>query len=149
MKTLFDPAVTSEITGRIEKLSPSSQALWGKMNVAQMLVHCTIAAEFACGDHAAKQMFIGKIFGQPFKAAFFNEKPFKRGLPTSPKFIVTNQPDFEKEKRRLLAIVERFSSNGPAGVTKYPHQWYGMLTPEQWSSGMYKHLDHHLRQFGA
>ena len=149
MKSLLDQSAKAEVFGRINKLTPETQRLWGKMNVAQMLVHCAIATEYACGDHPAKQVFIGKIFGTPFKAGFYNEKPFGKNLPTSPKFVVVDDREFEKEKNRLMQTIDRFTSGGPAGVTKYPHQWYGPLTPEQWGMGMYKHLDHHLKQFGV
>ncbi|MFD1127776.1 DUF1569 domain-containing protein [Paenibacillus provencensis] len=29
-----------------------------------------------------------------------------------------------------------------------PHPFFGKLTSEEWSIGLYKHLDHHLKEFG-
>lgn len=149
MKSLFHAPVSAEVIERIQKIHADLKPLWGKMNSAQMLAHCTIATEYACGDHPARQIFLGRIFGTPFKANFYNEKPFGRNLPTSPKFIVADSRDVEAEKKKLISTLERFATNGPQGVTRYPHQWYGPLTPEQWGIGMYKHLHHHLQQFGV
>jgi LPS sulfotransferase NodH len=62
---------------------------------------------------------------------------------------VTDERDLEAERRRLLDLVERFAAAGPAGCTTHPHSFFGRLTPREWAVLMYKHLDHHLRQFGA
>jgi hypothetical protein len=40
VKNLFEPAVYTEITERVNRLSPESQRQWGKMTVSQMLAHC-------------------------------------------------------------------------------------------------------------
>jgi hypothetical protein len=49
----------------------------------------------------------------------------------------------------LRGLIDRFVASGPAGCTNHPHSFFGRLTPEEWAILMYKHLDHHLRQFGV
>lgn len=104
----------------------------------------------ALGDCRLPRMFIGRIIGPLIRRlALGNEKPMQRNSPTAPGFVITNEPDFVEERTRLTALVDRFSAAGPSGCTTNAHPFFGRLTPAQWDELMYKHLDHHLRQFGA
>jgi hypothetical protein len=53
------------------------------------------------------------------------------------------------ERKHLNALIDRFAKGGPKGCTTHPHFFFGLMTPDAWTILMYKHLDHHLRQFGA
>lgn len=149
MKNLFQPEAVHEITDRFEKLSPQSTAKWGKMNVGQMLAHCAAALEMATGDKKLPRLFIGRILGPFVKANYVGEKPFPQNSPTAKEFIITDERDFETEKKKVLNLIDRFSKGGVEKCTTNPHSFFGKLTPDEWSVSMYKHLDHHLRQFGA
>ena len=149
MKNLFQSDALKEIQQRIEKLQPDSRRLWGKMEVAQMLAHCSATMEVAVGEKTPPRMFIGRILGPLFKPSFTNDKPFSKGGPTDKSFLVIDQRNFEKEKSRLLELITQFASGGPEKVTKSPHSFFGKMTAIEWSTGMYKHLDHHLKQFGV
>jgi len=63
--------------------------------------------------------------------------------------VVQDELDLGTERERLRGLIERFTAAGPAGGTMHPHSFFGRLTPEEWATLMYKHLDHHLRQFGV
>jgi hypothetical protein len=149
MKTIFDKAVVKEITERIAKLSTNSERQWGKMNIAQMLSHCSITMEVAMGLRNPPRLFIGRILGPLFKSSFYNDKPFPKNSPTDPSFVVTDAKEMNEEKERLIKLIISFSEGGPANSTRHPHAFFGSLKPEQWGLGMYKHLDHHLKQFGV
>ena len=69
--------------------------------------------------------------------------------PTDPGFIVTGPRDFVSEKARLTALVNRFCDAGSAAADGRVHSFLGRLSGEEWGRMMWKHLDHHLRQFGA
>jgi len=84
---------------------------------------------------------------KPF--VFRNEDPLRKNSPTAKSLIVTDQRDLGKERERLSGLIDKFAAGGPAKCTKNPHSFFGRLTPEEWSILMYKHLDHHLRQFGV
>ncbi len=149
MKSLFQREAVDEILARIEKLQPTSMRQWGKMDVAQMMAHCSATLEVASGRVNLPRMFIGRILG-PFVRPFFsNEKPFSKNGPTHPTFVVADQRDFVREREQLIVRVRRFHEGGEAQCTKHPHTFFGPLAPQEWGIGMYKHLDHHLRQFGA
>lgn len=149
MKNLFQPEALEEIKQRIDKLQPNSKHLWGKMEVAQMLAHCTVSLEVATGQKTPPRIFIGRILAPFIKSAFTNDKPLRKNTPTDKSFLVIDQRNFEKEKAKLIEIINQFSAGGPEKVTSHPHSFFGKLTPIEWSTGMYKHLDHHLRQFGV
>ena len=150
MKNLYEPATAKEIRERITRLGPGNQRQWGKMTPAQAMAHCTIAMELALGDRRAPRMFIGRLIGLVIKPLAFKEsEPLRRNSPTIPGFAVIDPRDFEAEREKLGRIIDRFAAAGPAGCTTHPHSYFGRLTPDEWSFWMYKHIDHHLQQFGA
>lgn len=149
MNTIFNSSDYESVRERIGKLSPDTKPLWGKMNSAQMLVHCSQAARVVVGDLRLKRLFIGYIFGPFAKKDFVNEKPFKQGYPTAKEFVSSGQYDFGKEKECLLGLLKRMYEGGPEKATKEPHAFFGHLTSEEWGITQWKHLDHHLRQFGC
>ena len=82
------------------------------------------------------------------KSKLYDEKPWGKNLPTAPNFLIKDQRNFETEKQQLVELVNKFFQLGPDKACKFPHPFFGTLTPEQWGKGMYKHFDHHLQQFG-
>jgi hypothetical protein len=146
VKNLFDPAVKQEIIARINTLTPATQRQWGKMDVSQMLAHCQKPLGVATGEHKLKGSFFIKLIGPLFRKQLYNDKPFKRDLPTDRSFKIGDARNFEKEKQQLIAMISSFSENT---MSDEPHPFFGKLTKEEWSKGTWKHLDHHLQQFGA
>lgn len=120
------------------------------MNVSQMLAHCNVILETAMGRNFPKRIFIGKLIGPFFKTGLFKtEKPFPKNTPTDTSYVISNEQGFDAEKSKILGLIQEFYDGGPAKCTAHPHPFYGKLTPEEWSVHQFKHLDHHLRQFGA
>lgn len=149
MNYLFDEKESSNIISRINKLSADSKPLWGKMNVSQMMAHCQAPILVSIGQMKLKRNIFGMLFGKMAKKIVVGDKPYKRGLPTTPSFIVKDQRDFNKEKERLIELVKKFSSDGPEGLTKDPHPFFGVMSVDDWNKSQWKHLDHHLQQFGV
>jgi hypothetical protein len=150
MKNLFEAGTTKEIKERIARLGPGNQRQWGKMTAAQAMAHCSTTMEWAVGDKVEPRMFLGRILGPlVLSQVLKDEKPMGRNAPTAKSLVVKEDRDLGKECQRLSVLVERFTMGGPQGCTKHPHSFFGQMTPEEWAQLMYKHLDHHLRQFGA
>lgn len=150
MKNLYEAATAEEVKKRIARLGTSSERQWGKMNAAQALAHCSKPMEWAVGDSFEPRMFLGRIFGPIAKSKVLkDEKPMGRNAPTAKSLVVSDERDLESERKRLCTLIDRFASAGPKGCTTHPHTFFGPLTPEEWATLMYKHLDHHLRQFGV
>ena len=150
MLNLHDATQVAEITARIKALRPDSPRQWGKMTAPQMVAHCSIALEAALGDRHVPRVFIGRLIGGFVKKAVLGKDgPFSKNAPTAPSYVVADERDLERERSHLLTLVDRFASGGARACTKEPHAFFGTLTPDEWAVLMYKHLDHHLRQFGV
>jgi Protein of unknown function (DUF1569) len=150
MKTLLDPAIVQQVKARFEKLKPDSPRQWGKMNPAQAMAHCSLGIEMALGNLRPPRKLIGRFIGPIIKPLVFrDDEPMRRNSPTVEGLVVQDERDIKAERIRLCELVDRFVADGPTACTTHPHAFFGRLTPEQWSILMYKHLDHHLRQFGA
>ncbi|MEP6767023.1 MAG: DUF1569 domain-containing protein [Acidobacteriota bacterium] len=149
MQTLFDASGRKSVVERLDRLTPSSSHQWGKMDVAQMMAHCSAALAVATGDTPRKQALIGRIFGPFVKSSLLGEKPFSRNSPTDPTFVMADQKDFAREKERLTGLIGRFVERGPEHAGAQIHSFLGRLRGDEWGVMMYKHLDHHLKQFGA
>jgi len=78
-----------------------------------------------------------------------DDAPMRRNSPTVEGLVVNDERDLEIERKRLLGLIGRFVTAGSNGCTQYPHSFFGSLRPDEWAILMYKHLDHHLRQFGV
>ena len=150
MKNLFEPARVEEVKQRIADLRPDSERLWGKMNAAQAVAHCSAGLELATGDRVPPRLFLGRIIGRIVKPmALGNDEPMRRNSPTIPGLVMEDERNLGTERERLCGLIDRFVAGGPNGCTTHPHSFFGRLTPEEWATLMYKHLDHHLRQFGV
>ena len=150
MKSIYDIENLGEIVHRIEQIKKDDIPLWGKMNSAQMFEHCARTLDLAIGKTGKKpRLLIGYILGPIFKSQYYNDKPWRKNSPTSPDFTVVDLPEFERSKQRLLNNVKEFSLGGPDKCTRNPSPFYGNLTPQQHGWGQYKHIDHHLQQFGV
>lgn len=149
MKSLFDSDTHQEVLHRIEKLDVNKQALWGKMNVVQMIRHSQKPLQVANGKLALQRpnpimRFVFKLV----KSSLYDDKPWKQNLPTAKEFVVRETDDFQTEKNRLIADINEFGKKS-TNLHWPEHPAFGKFTTEQWGKMQYKHLDHHLRQFGV
>lgn len=150
MKTFFNPADADEIRQRLSSLAPSSPRQWGRMDPAQMLAHCVAAMQMTLGEVNPPRVFIGRILGPIAKGRFINSPaPLSHNAPTATELVVANARDFDAERTKLLTLIDRFTAGGPSAATTRPHAFFGPLSPDEWGRLAWKHLDHHLHQFGA
>lgn len=150
MKDIFKPTTTFETLERINKLSPNSQPKWGKMNVAQMLAHCNVTYELAYENKLPPATGIKKWLLKSFvKNTVVNEVPYKHNSRTAPVFIISTEKEFETEKQRLEEYVTKTQELGAEYFNQKESQSFGALTTQEWNNMFYKHLDHHLKQFGV
>jgi Protein of unknown function (DUF1569) len=148
VKNLFEAETVEEVKDRMAHLRPESERVWGKMNPAQTLAHCSAAMEMAVGERSPRRILIGRLLGRfAKKSMIIDEKPMPRNVGTDKSLVVSDERDFEVERQRLCEFIDRFAEGGPGACTKHPHFFFGPLTPVEWAALMYQHLDHHLRQF--
>lgn len=147
MKSLFDAETYTETLNRIARLSKNSKKQWGKMTVGQMLHHCQgpVNIMLEKNDYGLKPNWLAKVF---FKKMLYNDKPFRKNLPTA-KFLKESAPrDFNLEKSKLILLLAEFERQRDRSEWK-AHPSFGYFTKQRWGQMQYKHLDHHLKQFSV
>jgi len=149
MKSLYDPETAQGVLSRIDRLTPTSERKWGKMDAAQMLAHLAATMEMACGDIKPRRSLMGYLLGGRLRSLMSDERPMRRNSPTAKQIRITDPRDLDRERERLKKLIQRFHHGGRDECTRHPHVFFGPLTPDEWATGMYKHIDHHLQQFGA
>ncbi len=149
MQNMFNEEDRAAIEKRFKVLPPDSSRQWGKMNPAQMLAHCAVALEAPLGDRHEKQLLLGRLMAPFVRSWVFGGAPLRRNTPTDADCIIVDERDFLDEQRRLLEKIGQFCDRGPAAADQRVHSFFGRLSGQEWGRLVYKHLDHHLRQFGG
>lgn len=150
LPNIFDKTISNQVIGRIQNLTPQSQPVWGKMNVAQMLAHCSVTYEMIYENkHPQPNFFMKLLLGLFVKNAVVSEKPYKKNSPTGPGFLIVDERIFETEKERLINYITKTQELGGAHFNNKKSLSFGKLNTTQWNNMFYKHLNHHLTQFGA
>ena len=151
LMNLFNPATRAELIARLHRLTPESKALWGKMNVGEMFCHCVDGNKMALGDLPATDR--SNFFTRSFvKYLVVYVIPLPKGAPAPPEInphkLGTKPQDFEKERQLLIDDLNNFANLKEENF-KGKHHIFGKLTADQWGRLGYKHLNHHLKQFGV
>jgi Protein of unknown function (DUF1569) len=148
---VFSKEVSDLLVERINKLTSDSERQWGKMDVSQMLAHCCVTYEmvYEPGRHPKPNPLMGLVLKLFVKRVVVGEKPFKKNNPTAPQFIMKSDKNFEDEKARLIAYIKQTQALGGDEFEGKKSASFGVLTAAEWNNMFYKHLNHHLTQFGV
>ncbi|PTT00610.1 hypothetical protein DBR11_09545 [Pedobacter sp. HMWF019] len=151
LPNIFKKDVSVDVVQRVKQLAPDTLPGWGKMNVAQMLAHCNVTYEMVYEEnkHPKPGFFMKLILKNVVKKIVTNETPFKKNGQTAPPFLITDTRDFEAEKNRLIQHIEKTQELGENHFEKKESHSFGQLNSTEWNNMFYKHLDHHLTQFGV
>ncbi|NBC56931.1 MAG: DUF1569 domain-containing protein [Bacteroidetes bacterium] len=150
MKSIFEYNAYHEVLNRLDKLSPDSQARWGKMNINQMLKHCQKPIKLAFGEEKVKRPnILMRLMIKLMKPTLYNDKLWKQGLPTAKSFVIKNEQGFDNEKSKLSLLIERMHNSKSYFEPSRTHPIFGEMKYWMWGQSAYKHLDHHFRQFGV
>lgn len=151
LPNIFSSEVSEGVISRIQQLTPQTQAQWGKMNVGQMLAHCNVTYEYVYEEnkYAKPKGFMKLMLKLMVKPLVVNEKTYKPNNPTAPDFRIADARDFEKEKDRLVNFIRRVQADGENKFDGMVSHSFGKLNKTEWNNMFYKHIDHHLRQFGV
>ncbi len=149
MKSVLETTAYQELQQRLNQLTPEAQRQWGKMDVAQMMAHVSNVLEIAVGDKKPPRSLLGRLLGGFVKKSWTDDSPIPHNSPTDNSIKVTIAKQFPEEKVRLTKLLERLNKGGVTGVTTHPHPFFGPMTPDEWGKLQYKHLSHHLEQFGV
>jgi len=150
MKNIFSKETTDGLVQRIEQLTNNTERKWGKMTVAQMLAHCNVTYEMVYTDkHPKPNAFLKFVLKMFVKNTVVGTAPFKKNGKTAPQFIIKDKKDFEVEKKQLIEHIIKTQQLGEAHFDNKESHSFGKLSAIEWNNMFYKHLDHHLTQFGV
>jgi hypothetical protein len=150
LPNIFSKTVANQVIERINKLTPDTKGNWGKMSVDQMLAHCNITYEMAFDNiHPKPNAFVKFILKMVVKNNVVSEKPYQQNGKTAPEFIIKGNKDFENEKNRLITYISKAEGLGEQYFANKESHSFGILTVNEWNNMFYKHLNHHLSQFGV
>lgn len=150
MQTIYDKHTREELIKRINLLNEKSERLWGKMTVRQMIEHCLLNDEMNFGKMNLKQVFIGRLFGNMALKSFLkDDKPIKHNVGTLPELKITEniKEDLQSLKEQWVESIQKYADLDENH--EYIHSFFGKINREQTGLMAYKHIDHHLRQFGV
>ncbi|MDW7694598.1 DUF1569 domain-containing protein [Flammeovirgaceae bacterium SG7u.111] len=150
MDSIFKDTTISCFIERINKISESSIAEWGKMNPYQMLKHCTESEKVNLGELKLKRLFIGRLFGRVALQSIIKDgAKEKKNSPTHPALVISETGDVEQQKVALINQLKKYSKANQSAFASRIHPFFGKMSINEWDMLICKHLDHHLRQFGV
>lgn len=146
MQSLFDNQVRANIRERMMKLTPETKAQWGKLDAPRLLTHMIDTFRVAFGEQEVQpsKSVLYSAFGRWL--VIDSPIPWPKGAPSSAEFWLTRPGDFEQDRRRVMDYIDRFANGSNQKWGKSPR--LGVMSAEQWSRMNYRHLNHHLTQFG-
>lgn len=147
MKSIFDIETRMEILNRIDSLNQENKAAWGQMTVGQMVKHCALCEEYYHGNLVVSKSFLGRLIGRVVinKMLKDDQSMLQKNTPTAPQFRVQNDiANLELEKEQWKSLIGQYAFFEKEYFT---HWFFGKMSKEQLGQFIYKHCDHHLRQF--
>jgi hypothetical protein len=146
MKTIWHKPSREELENRLDKLSANTPAKWGKFTAPQMVGHLIESVRMALGEiKVAPRNTPFKRF--PLKQLIIYAAPFPKGAPTAPELLTRAPQEWNGEVTQLKDLMERFAT---ASHSRFPeHPAFGRLSRTAWGVLAYRHIDHHLKQFGV
>ena len=150
MTSIFDSEVERGIRARADLLSQESRPLWGRMQPGQMLCHLVDACRVPLGETAASHRWTPfRLFG--LRWLFVHLLPWPKGkVRTMREFQQTQPSELDLDRRNWNAALSRFVARGREAHPRWsPHPAFGSLPNWEWGHLMYRHTDHHFRQFGV
>jgi len=150
MNNVFTKEGANQLIERINKLAPESKANWGTMNVGQMLAHCNVTYDMDFTDKYPKAKGLKKFMLKLFvRSIVVGDKPYAKNGRTAPDFIITDSREFDAEKTKLVNYITKVQELGESHYKGRESHSFGDLEIKEWNNMFYKHLDHHLKQFGV
>jgi uncharacterized protein DUF1569 len=147
MKSIWQTEARREIQDRLSTLAPTAQAQWGKMSAPEMVCHLAESVKMTLGDLPCAPRS-GALRYTPLKQLIIYVAPWPKGVPTAPELLARVPASWSTDVKDLSALLDRLVARGDApGLPEHPA--FGKLSTRAWGRLVYRHMDHHLRQFGV
>ncbi|MHB9107724.1 MAG: hypothetical protein ACYDCO_11770 [Armatimonadota bacterium] len=151
MHTLWNPADRAAMLARVERIEVDRQACWGAMCAAQMLAHLIESFKIAFAEKPVRVIPGVQPAPEDRRRIIFGEQPWPQGVVKAPPEYLAGAFDplrLDAYQRTLAEYLQRFTAS-PETLRWGKHAVLDELTPDEWGTLCWKHMDHHLRQFGA
>ena len=147
MKSAHSADVRSELVERVNRLEPGTPAKWGKFTAPRMVCHLSDSLRMAIGDlDVASKNLPVRFF--PLKQLLIYMVPMAKGLPTAPELIARTTDAWAGELEEFATLLATFARH-PQSAPWPDHPAFGRMSRNDWGVLVYRHSDHHLRQFGV
>ena len=150
MPSLFEPNDVRSIHQRVDRLASNSARQWGKMTAPEMLCHITDGLRIPLGEIPASSKGWNPFRLKPLRWLLVFVLPWPKGkVPTTPDFQQAKPTSWDSDRAAFHAALDRFAARGEQGERFRAHPTFGNLANEEWARLAYRHVDHHLTQFGV
>jgi hypothetical protein len=147
MSSAWDPSIRSAFVERAGKLTANARPLWGKMTPSGMMAHLNDSLRMAFGDLPCKSKNLPLRY-KPIRRLIIYYLPMPKSAPTAPELIARcSAASLDDERQTFAQLLERCGSMTPASRFG-EHPAFGDLNYDEYGALIWKHTDHHLRQFG-
>lgn len=146
---IFTDLNYAQIVQRLNKLKGDAARKWGTMTPAEMLRHCRAQIDFILHPDPDAKIYKTMFRFSPVRFLALYGIPWPKNSKTAPEMDVTKKlkdtSDFEQEKQLMLeALGKLYHAENVEAI----HPLFGKMGKDNWGRVVWKHLDHHLRQFG-
>jgi len=147
VKSLWQSDARKEIEDRVRSLSPEAQPRFGRLNAPRMLNHIADQMRMALGDIHARNG-AGWLSVWPFNYLAIYVLPWPHGFKGPREAFTTKPVTWDADREQLLTLIGRFCEKQEQ--QSWPeHPVFGKLSGNDWAALSYRHLSHHLGQFGG
>lgn len=147
-RTIFNSVHCDELLERLERLRPDAKAQWGKLTPPRMICHLYDSLQVAAGE-APAQFKPGPLANPILRWLLAYVIPFpKEKAQTAPEMLLTQPAEWQADLSTLHEQLRAAAQRGPQGKWAR-HPAFGDVPGTLYGVFIYKHFDHHLRQFGV
>lgn len=146
MPSLRNETIRNSLIQRLQRLTPETQPQWGKLDAPRLLSHLSDSLAMSVGDMPVKSLNRKAFHRFPMKHLILYVFPFPKGVPTARELLSSSPKEFESDRRHVIEMIGRLAATPDAAGPEHP--FFGPLTNDEWNSLGWKHIAHHLKQFG-
>ena len=144
--SIDNPEALESLIARLRALRPDAERRWGTLTPGEMLCHL--------GDgHEAIVNWKGTSEIKPRRfLKWISPVPWSKKGQTHPSVDPrrdgSRPGDFEADRERAIDSLRALAA-APAEELSPVHDLFGPMSARDWYRSTYRHVDHHLRQFGC
>ena len=145
--SLWNDEERAGLVSRLDRLTPQNQRHWGEMEISKLLPHLGGALRMALGDIETSHGK-GLMATALMRWLIIHVLPWPKGAQSPPEGFTTVPSSWDEDRGKLLELIERFATASPDQLPGH-NPVFGRIKPDDWDMLQFRHLDHHLTQWGV